>query len=165
VLIRKRSSGDGLVLLRGLLLTFSIAILLVGLVVVVLETSAEPFGSVPELPAALCLMGAGAVTLVLPPYLVRPLPCDSESELSKGYVQRFFLRIAFAESAALLAFVVFIVTGAGWLYLVGAGFTAVGFVRLAPTATHLAKEQDELRRAGCTRSLVAALRQHPLGRP
>lgn len=97
VLIRKRSSGDGLVLLRGLLLTFSIAILLVGVVVLVLETSAEPFGSAPELPATLFVMATGAATLVLPPFLVRPLSCDSDDELSKGYVQRFFLRIAFAE--------------------------------------------------------------------
>lgn len=163
--IRKRSDRDGLVLLRGLLLTFSIAIGLIGVVVVVLAASAEPFGSAPALPAALFLLGAGAVTLVLPPYVVRPLSCDSDDDLSKCYAQRFLLRIAFAESSALLAFVAFIVTGAGWLYLIGAGFTAIGFVRLAPTATHLAEEQDELNRAGCSRSLVAALRQHPFGRP
>jgi len=153
-----------LVLLRGLLLTFSIMILLVGVVVVVLDTSAEPFGSSSAPSAALVLIGAGVAALVAPPYLVRPLSCESETELAKGYVQAFFLRIAFAESTALLAFVAFILTGAGWLYLIGMAFTAIGFMRLAPTATRLAKQQEALTRTGCALLLVAALRQHRFGR-
>jgi hypothetical protein len=77
------------------------------------------------------------------------------------YRVRFFLRLAGAESAALAGFVGYMVSSVGWLYGVGAFFTAVGLARLAPTARNLSLDQDDVRRRGCTLSLTAALRQLP----
>jgi hypothetical protein len=57
----------------------------------------------------------------------------------------------------LVGFVGFILSNTGWLYALGALFTAIGYYRLAPTAAHLARDQDDMSAAGCRRSLVNAL--------
>ena len=108
---------------------------------------------------AAVVVAVGLATLAAPRLLTRPLRCENESAPAESYRQRFFLRIAFAEAAALVGFIGFILSGAGWLYSVGALFSAIGFARLAPTSGHLRQDQEDLRRRGCNVSLISALRQ------
>ena len=81
--------------------------------------------------------------------------------MAEGYRQRFFVRIAFAQVAALVGFIGFILSSAGWLYPVGALFSAIGFFGLAPTSGHLRRDQEDLHRHGCNLSLMSALSQLP----
>lgn len=159
---RKRfRSADGLTSVRGLFLSFVFAIVLIGVVVVVLESTGGRMGSTSESPAAVSVLAVGVASLAAPRLLRRPLNCDGEVALAAGYRQRFFLRVAFAEAAALVGFVGFVASSAGWLYPLGSFFTVIGFARLAPTKRHIEQEQDELRRHGCTVSLVSALSRAP----
>lgn len=154
------AAGHGLIALRRMYVSFVVAIGLVGVVVAILETTADDIGSTGVLPVAVLVVAAvGLATLAAPRLLARPLRCENESALADGYRQRFFLQIAFAEAAALVAFIGFIVSGAGWLYPVGALFSAIGFAKLAPTSGHLRQDQEDLRRRGCNVSLMSALRQ------
>lgn len=155
---------DGVSLMRAFFLSFIVGGVLVGAAVVVLEFYGELVGTTSQFPVAVGVVVWGLVGFAVPTVLDRPLSCEGDAELAKSYVQRFFLHIAFAESAALAGFLGFIFTGAGWLYPLGAVFTAIGFSRMAPTATKLEHAQAELHGAGCHRSLLAALQQHGFGR-
>lgn len=149
-------SRDPLVDLRSLFLTFCAAIFSIGIVVVILGDLTEG----PErtgLSVAI-VVAAGCASLLAQQFLPRALDCTSAGSLASSYRTRFFLRMAFAESAALAGFVLYIALGPWWVYFIGAAFTAVGFVRLAPTRRHLMQDQDALSLSGCTRSLLEALR-------
>jgi hypothetical protein len=159
---KQRPPGaDGLIILRGLYVSFLFALAFIGVAVAVLEGTGGDLGSASESVMALVVVAVGLVSLVVAGLATGPLNCESEQALANAYRQRFFLRIALSEVAALVGFVGFIVSGAGWLYPLGAVFTVIGFVRLAPTARHLAQDQDDLRRRGCAHSLVPALRRWP----
>ncbi|HEY8093578.1 MAG TPA: hypothetical protein VID93_07330, partial [Acidimicrobiales bacterium] len=74
---------------------------------------------------------------------------------------RFFLGVALAEIGALVGFVGFITTGKPALYPLGVTFTAIGFVRVAPTASHLDRDQRSLSERGIRLNLLAALNTSP----
>jgi hypothetical protein len=150
---------DGLLALRRVFVSFVIAIVLMGVVVVFLDSGGEPPDD-PQTAVAVVLLALGAGSATIGPRLARPLDCTSDATLANGYRTRFFLRIAFSEAAALLGFVAFFLTSAWWPYPLGAAIALAGFARAAPTAAHLAADQDELATRGCGRSLVNALR-HP----
>jgi F0F1-type ATP synthase membrane subunit c/vacuolar-type H+-ATPase subunit K len=153
----RRSGGGGLVVLRGLFLSFCAAIALVGLVVLVLSAGEGIEQGADGTTVAIAVAVAGVVLLVASAWR-RPLDGSSEQALAQSYRRRFFLRMAFAEAAALLGFVGFILTGNPAIYLVGAAFTVVGFVLLAPTAGNLARDQEALRaRDGTAHSIARAL--------
>lgn len=103
----------------------------------------------------------GGLSLAAPRLLRRSLSCDSEVALAAGYRKQFFLRVAFAEAAAIVGFIGFVASSDGWLYPLGAFFTMIGFVKLAPTKRHIEQDQDELRRLSCAVSLVSALSRAP----
>jgi hypothetical protein len=155
---KRRGTGDGLLGLRVIFLSFVVALAAIGVVVTILEANDALGNTTPEGPVAVVVAALGAASLVAGPALRRPLPCGSAVELAAGYRTRFFVQVAIAESVALAGFVGFILTGAGWLYPLGAAFSAVGFARLAPTAGRLRADQEELRLRGCSEPLVPALR-------
>jgi hypothetical protein len=159
---RRSGRSDGLVLLRGILLSFATALLLIGVVVAVLDSAEEFGGTVSETLASVIVAVIGLVSLATA-RLERPLHCDDDARLAKSYTQRFFLRLASAEGVALAGFVAFVLTGSGWMYPLGVLFTAIGFALLAPTTRHLQEDEERLRDCGCARSLVEALRRNPPG--
>lgn len=162
-----RRASDGLIQLRSLFLTFSTALVLIGGVVAILATtsSSEPSSGIPDAAVAAAIAVVGLVQHVLGFTVVpKPLDCTDETRLAASYRARFFLRVAFSESAALLGFVGFVLTARWWTYAVGFVFAAIGFARLAPTAGHLQDDQRALWDRGCERSLTAALRR-PAGSP
>jgi hypothetical protein len=83
--------------------------------------------------------------------------CSSPAQLVAMFRTQFILRITLAEASTLLGFVAFIVTGSVIPYAVGAAWTVIGFLRLAPTRPHLLRLQDDLALQGCRHQLLAAL--------
>lgn len=151
--------GDAVVLLRSLFLTFCAAIIFIGVVVVTLGDLTEGRQR-PGLSATIAVV-AGCACLLAQHFLSKPLDCTSPGSLAASYRTRFFLRLAFAEAAALIGFVLNILFGPWWVYFVAATFTVIGFARLAPTRRHLEQDQEELSRNGCLLSLSDALRSAP----
>lgn len=148
---------DGLSRLRLLYASFVSAIVAIGVVVLILDGVIEDSDTVPDAAAIGVIVLFGVVCLVAPPLVERPLDCTDDRSLVAGYTTRFFLRLAFGETPALVAFVVFVLTGRAWLYLVGLPFTAIGFLRAAPSGRNLDRDEEALVAAGCGRSLRAAL--------
>lgn len=152
------SSGGLLATLRDLFVSFCVAIALIGVVVIVLGDVAERDRA--ALSATIVVV-VGASTIVAGALVKRQLDCSSDAALASSYRTRFFLRLAVAEWAALVALVSGLVLGPWWIYFVGAAFTALEFARLAPTQAHLEADQRRLTGEGCHRSLVAVLTSAP----
>jgi hypothetical protein len=152
---RRRRSGqvDGLVTMRQVFLAFCMAIVLFGYVLVFLEPGDTER---PQLAAAILVVGL--LSLIAGPIFERPLACGDAVELKKSYTNRFFIRVAFSEAAALLGLMGFFVTNEQWVYPCAALITFVGFARAAPTRRALQRDQERLQEQGCTVSLAQALR-------
>jgi F0F1-type ATP synthase membrane subunit c/vacuolar-type H+-ATPase subunit K len=153
----QREGADGLVVLRSVFLAFVAAIVLFAIVVAFLDPRVEGASAAGWVALGLAAYGV-LVVFVLTPIVERPLSCDSDHALQGSYRTRFFLRVALAESVALLGFVLMFQVGASWVYYTGGAVTLVGLAWRAPTARNLMKDEDELRARGCARSLVTALR-------
>jgi hypothetical protein len=145
--------GSALLLLRAMFTSVVMTLVAFGVVLALIAGGMEPDGTSTSVVAAGVAM-IGALSLVLPRVVEQPLDCSSEGALVGGYRTRFFLRVAFAEAAALAGFVGAFLTGEAWMYLVGMPFTAVGFVRLAPTTRNIDRDQDALNQQGCGLSLM-----------
>ncbi len=91
----------------------------------------------------------------------RPLDGSSESSLVRSYQARMFIWVGLGEFPAFLSVTFVVLTGQPWLYLIGLAFALAGLARIAPTAAHLAKDQQELRRRGSTLSLTQVLSPMP----
>ena len=100
---------------------------------------------------------AGLASLGLPRLLDPGVDCSSDDALVASFRTRFVVRIAIAESAALVGFASFLATGEPWHYPLGAAFTAIGLARVAPTDANLARLEERLRLDGCPVSLVDVL--------
>ena len=151
----RRAGGDPLVNLRSVYLSFPGSLIVFGLVLLF----ALPFrGDRATLPWALAIAAIAVVDSVLPRMFERPMPCDS---LAGYFRTRMFLRIAFANTTALLGFVAAFAAMSSWLYYFGLVLSIPGLVRAAPTRAALIRDQDELTARGCDRSLVAAIRGTP----
>ncbi len=155
-----RETDDRLVTLRMLFVSFSTALALVGVIVVVLYAGGDIGGSLDAWPTAAVLALTGSGCLLAARTVPKPLECTDAQTLALGYQTRFFLRLAFSESPALLGFVGFILTGNPLLYPLGAAFSAAGFAWLAPTRANLAADELQLAAIGCPYRLTTALRGH-----
>ena len=166
-LIRQQRRGaqagvNGLTMFRRVFLSFVVALVLIGVVVVVLSsTRALDRPALPIAVVAGAIIALGAAGLAAPGVVQRPLDCSDDARLAASYRTRFFVRVASSEVASLAGFAGFVLTNAWWLYALGAAFTATGYYRLAPTAANLAKDQRLLGDASCSRSLISALAQIP----
>ena len=159
----RRGEVDRLLTLRSLFVAFSTALVLVGVVVVVLWTTADLEAPFAGGPVAVAVGVAGLVLLVASTMVAR-LDGRTEEALGESCRRRFFLRMALSELAALFGFVGFVLTNNPAIYPLGAAFSAVGFAVLAPTAANLARDQEGLRCDGSRHSLVQAVRNIAPGR-
>jgi len=96
----RKQGVDGLCLLRQVMESFSLALVLVGVVLVFMKTKG---GDV--FPWLVILVAVAILSVVISRRCERPLDCASAKGLAGSYRSRFFLRFAFAESVALVAFV------------------------------------------------------------
>ena len=156
--LAKTAPGDRLVALRQVFTSFLVALAI--LQVVLISIGTEPAVK-PEPHFAIALLAVGALNVfALSPFLLarQPLTGQSAKQVAGSYNTRFFLQVAFAESAALFGFVSFFVANVWWAYPLSLVSAVIGFARLAPTRRNLAREQESLRRSGSNVSLVRALR-------
>jgi hypothetical protein len=153
----ERATDDPLVLLRQVFLAICAQLVGFGVVLAVLYPGSAP----PHNRPAILVMGLLAFSVVGVVWSARytpPLNCDSDDALRGSYRARFFLRVAFAEAAALVGFVGFFLTYDWWPYPAGVAITAFGFRYAAPTRANLRRDQERLADAGCVRSLLRVLR-------
>jgi F0F1-type ATP synthase membrane subunit c/vacuolar-type H+-ATPase subunit K len=152
--LAQRQARKGLTSLRVTFIAFVNAIILFG---VVLPFLGPYNGS--NVAAALVVLGVGVYALVSRLCVRRverrsPLKCEN---LGGSYQTRFFLRIAFAEAAALFGFVGVFVVHVLWIYYPCALFTLIGFAHAAPTRASIERDQVALNNRGCGNSLLAEL--------
>jgi hypothetical protein len=112
---------------------------------------------------AVVAIAIGIVGQVLIRVVNPPLNGSSESSLVATYRARFFLWVGVGEAPAFIALVFAVATNRFWIYPVGLVFPLLSFVRIAPTARHLAKDQHRLDQSGTPCSLVSALASMPVG--
>lgn len=152
---RHGDKRDGLELTRQVWMSFTSALILIGVVVLFIATTPTGSGT----PWA---VGLAVATVVLHAAvtwaLSKPLSCADLAALAGSYRTRFFLTLAFSQAIALLAFVAAVVVGRWSVYWAFVPFALIGNMRAAPTRAHLAAEQEKLRSSGCSLSLVRALR-------
>ena len=117
---RASTSPDGLVVLRQIFTSFVFALLTFGVVIAALYSTSNPPTDPPH-GIAVALLTAGAAGLLAGTRVERkkPLDCTDDTTLANGYRTRFFLRVAFAEAAALFGFVGFFLTYDWWPYPIG----------------------------------------------
>ena len=160
---RAKTAPNALVALRAVFVSFVMAILLYGVVLIFIVSGDDGDASLGVGTATAGVGAVGFVCILLSATIGGELRCGSLEELLGSYRTRFFLRVAFAELAALVGFVATFLAESLTPYLLGAAFALVGFARLAPTRSRLQSEQDELRRRGCAHGIYDALRGATLG--
>ena len=148
---------DGLEAMRQVCLTFSLSIILFGVVLVAVVHGEEKAPAGPWIigVAIASALSLGAEELVGR----RRLDCADPTSLATTYRSRFFIRITFSQAIAVFAFVGAMTVSEWWLYWMFLPFAFGGLARAAPTRGHLASDQDQLHADGCHLSLVRALRQ------
>jgi hypothetical protein len=149
-------------MLRRKFVSFAGSLVLVALVVAVISTSTgSSEHALPAVDIAVILCLVSVALLIGERLIERPLDCSTPARLAAAYRIRFFVRLAFAHTAALLGFVGFILTNRAWLYPLGAAFALIGYLRLPPTHANLTKDQDLLAQSGCAVDLIDALGRTP----
>jgi F0F1-type ATP synthase membrane subunit c/vacuolar-type H+-ATPase subunit K len=156
---RRRSAGDPLMSLRSTFLSFSLALVMFGVVLTFI-------GGLPNGPvvAWIPVLIVFAVASVVAVRLVtsRPFDCSSDAALAGSYRTRFFATIALTEAVALFGFVFTFIGGPAWTFDAGAVFAILRlWTTNAPTRSGLRRDQDALNAQGCGRSLVQAIRSTP----
>ena len=142
-------------MLRDLYITFVSALAMFGFVL----SFIAPFrGEQNAFGWAVGIGALAAINLVVVGRVERPLSCESEAALAGSYRTRLFVRLAFAESTAPLAFVASFMIEGNWIYFFGALCSLPAFLRLAPSKAALVRDQDELNSRGCALSLIEAIR-------
>lgn len=156
----QRAQKDGvnsLEMFRQLFTAFAAALFLIGLVVLFLAPGGPGDAAMSAGVVAIGVAGYGVISLFIPRLFERPLDCADPQALLASYRTRFFLRIAFADAAALVGFVGFFLSDAWWLYPLGGVFATIGFARLAPTRRNLERDEEALHLTGCGESLLHVL--------
>jgi hypothetical protein len=160
---RSKDGGNPnlLVAIRQLFVSFVLGLGLFGVVLVLIG---HPGGtSIDPTAAAGGVLAYGLVTYVVAGRIKTRLPCSSIGELLAAYRARLFVRVAFAESAALVGFVLTFQCDSLLPYAAGLIPAALGFIRLAPTRARLQREQNAMRADGCSFGLYDVLCEATLG--
>jgi len=150
-------SEDGLVALRQLILGLSTAIcffaVAIGVAHLTMGHRARPHTSV-----GAALFAIGAASALLGARVSTRLNCTDDRHLAHSFQTRLLVRLAFAGTGSLLAFVAFFFTGGAERYALAVVISLAGLMGVAPTRGQLRRDQGRLERRGCSRSLVATLR-------
>jgi hypothetical protein len=110
---------------------------------------------------AIGIIVIGLACLLVARRLERPLDGNSDSSLVASYRTRFFIWVGLGEASFFVGLAAAAVTDWFWPCLVGAAFAVIGYLRIAPTAGALARDQQRLNSTGSSRSIVDALATMP----
>lgn len=137
-----------------LLQSLALSVLLIGAIISVESSKFHRHASgSQQLLAAVVVGFLGMVFQIVADKAERPLDGSSAPALVASYRRRFFLWVGCGEAPVFISLVAVVVTGRWWIYVVGLLFTLVAFARLAPTSTHLDRDQQAIAAAGSTLSL------------
>jgi len=149
-------SGDGLTVMRIAWITFTVAMVLVGVVVVVVDQTA-PGGGVDGRVVGGVVLAIGVFAQVVSNKFVPDVE-GATMPSARGTAQRaFFVRVAFAQPAVLLGFMGFAISGNVAVYALGFVVGLAGMLDAAPTAGWIEKGQTQLKASGSDVELLAAL--------
>ncbi|MDW3220494.1 MAG: hypothetical protein R8F63_17940 [Acidimicrobiales bacterium] len=151
-----RRSKNSLLLLRQLWVTFTTALVLVGVVVFVLRSALDGGGIDGRIVAAVVIV-VGVATQVVAPRFLPTVAGNTDAEVRRAAARGVFLRIALAESVALMAFVGVIVSGNAGIYVLGFVIGITGMMDAAPTAAWLDRAQQQLRESGSSVDVLSAM--------
>ncbi len=87
----------------------------------------------------------------------KPSKAENPPQLASEYRARFFLGWALTQSVVLYGFVGVFISGAIWPYLLSLPFGLISLSRIAPTASRIARLQDDLRARGSPIDVLEAL--------
>jgi hypothetical protein len=167
VIVLTRRTGKGtsvLAMLRQVILAFAAVLLLILGVLARLELDVDDPPVSPAV-AALVVLVWGLGGLLVSRQAEKELACDDVGALLGSYRTRFFVRLALAESPAMIGFAAAFVTGSLLPYVAGLIPAAIGFARAAPTRTNLTRDDEQLLARGCPDSVYTWLRTAQVGRP
>ncbi len=156
--VAQGTGGNEFTFIRLFFLGSVSASVLVGVIVLVIGDFA--LGPISVARSLGIVVGYGLISLVLAKLTERQLDCSTDAALVASYRVRFFRGMSFANSAALVGYVVELALGPWWVYFVGLVFSAVTYVRLAPTRRNLQAQEEALEDRGCGLSLISALGVH-----
>ena len=156
---RPPSGTNRLVELRARFLGLAASIVAIAAFVIVIGD--PPNRSRPASLSVAIVVAVGVVSLIVQRLCVPEVDGTSPDTLAARYTTRFLLRIAFCDAPALGGLVVALSLGPWWVYFVGAGFTAIGLVMIAPTAANLARDRHHLASRGRALVLLDALCPEP----
>lgn len=136
--------------LQRLLASFCVAVVLIGVVALTLDTTGGLQRSrVATGPVVAGVILIGIVSLVGGRIWVPRLDPSDRASLVRSYRSRLFARVAWAEVPALAAFGGFLLLGGEpWVYLIGLAASLAGFALAAPTRASLARDQRDLDASG-----------------
>lgn len=143
--------------IRVIFSAFVTGVIVFGIVAMVLVAGMKTKPADQSLVFPLVVLSIAVVLLIVSKKVGKPLDTSSEEALSRTYRERFIIRAAIAEGAALLGIVGFISAAQWWMVPVVVLIGVVGFVSAAPTTGALQREQERLQAQGCPLSLTAAL--------
>jgi hypothetical protein len=123
---RRAQNMPTIIVLRRIFLSFSTGLIAIGVVVGVLTADSKMRSHGDGRWFAIAVLVGGIGAQLVSRVVGRELDATSVATLRASYQARFFLRMASAESAALLGFVGFILTRNAALYLLGAALLLPG---------------------------------------
>lgn len=151
-------SVDGLGVMRVLWLIFVAAMLLIGTTVAVIDRLAPGGGADGRVVGAVVAAVAVSLQLLAPKFV--PAIDGATNAAVRAQAQRaFFVRVAFAEPAALLGFMGFVVSGNVAVYVLGALIGLAGMYDAAPNRRWFEAGNRSLRAAGSDVDFLTAITQ------
>ncbi len=145
--------------MQGVFATFCVAMLLIGNVVLILDTSGDlrrSDASVGVVAAGVAVIGV--LSLAGGRIAVPSLDASDPARLVTSYRSRFFARLAWAEAPALLAFAGFLLLGGeAWVYGIGLAASLAGFALAAPTRASVRRDQEQIAASGTSLDLLEVL--------
>ncbi len=168
VIWRRRSRADGpqrslfapgaLGVMQRVFVPICVGIILIGYVVLILDTEYLTRTDVPAGVIAVAVGVIGLVSLVGGRIGVPRLDVSDPARLVRSYRSRLFARLAWAEAPALLAFAGFLLLGGqAWVFGIGLVASLAGFALAAPTRASVRREQERLAASGSSVDLVEVL--------
>ena len=146
---------SGLQAARLLWLVFVNAILVIWIPVIALAATGGAPVSIPVGVAVTAV--AGAVLLALAPRFVPEPDGSSPTELARTFQRATLVRIGFAQAAAIVGFICFLMTGSWIVYGTGFLIAAWGMWQAAPRTVVLDQVQAHIESAGSELRLVRVL--------
>ena len=146
---------SGLQATRLLWLVFVNAILVIWIPVIALAATGGAPVSIPVGVAVTAV--AGAVLLALAPRFVPEPDGSSPTELARTFQRATLVRIGFAQAAAIVGFICFLMTGSWIVYGTGFLIAAWGMWQAAPRTAVLDQVQAHIDSAGSELRLVRVL--------